>query len=209
MSSETTLLNQIEDIKQQLKKSPKNPELLNDLGVGYYLLGRYDESISELEKAVSEEPENKSFVFNLANSYSEAEQFDRAIPLYHDVIEKDPQHIPSFNNLADCYEAIGDVPKAKELFEYITKIAPENALSHFNLGNFKLRNNNHIDAAKCYQNAIECEPRFIDAYYNIAWILTKIKAFENALEYIDQGLEINPDHGDLKKLRSKIRNKLG
>jgi tetratricopeptide (TPR) repeat protein len=209
LSSEATLLDQIENIKLQLEKSPKNPELLNDLGVGYYLLGEYEESISELKKAVSEDPENKTYVFNLANSCSEAEQFDRAIPLYHDVIEKDPEHIPSFNNLADCYEAIGDLEKAQELFEYITNIAPDNALSHFNLGNFKLRNNNHIDAAKCYQKAIECEPGFIDAYYNIAWILTEVKAFENALEFIDQGLAIDPDHDDLKELRSKISNKLG
>ena len=209
MSSEATILNQIEEIKQQLKKDPKNPELLNDLGVGYYLLGKYDDSISELEKAVSIASDNKTYTFNLANSYSEAEQFDKAISLYHDVIEKDPGHIPSFNNLADCYEAIDDIEKAQEMFEYITKIAPDNALSHFNLGNFKLRNNHHIEAAKCYQRAIECEPGFIDAYYNLAWILTEVSAFENALDYINQGLEIDPGHDDLKELRSKVRNKLG
>lgn len=207
MNSET-IRRQIDEIKDQLRQNSGNPELYNDLGVGYYLLGKMEEAIEELNRAVSIDPENTSYKFNLANAYAEAEMFDPAKFLFHGVIDKKPDHIPSFNNLADCYEATGDDDKALDLFEYITKIAPDNALAHFNLGNFHLRKNRHIQAAKCYEKAIEIEDTFTDAYYNLSWILKQVKALDEAFTYTERGLLTDPEHEDLKQLASQIRDQI-
>ena len=207
--NEVIVEQKIDEIKKRLDSDPDNPELLNDLGVGHFLLGRYAESISTLVKAVHLNADNASYRYNLANSYSEAEKFDEAIDHYLKVLESTPDHIPSINNLADCYEAIGEFKKSRELFQYLTRIASDNALAHFNYGNFLLRGGDHILATKSYEKAIRLEPTFTDAFFNISWILFEVKAYQESLDYIKKGLQVDPQHSDLKELLSKVRNYIG
>lgn len=206
MSSEEYINHQLNEIYLQLEEHPENPDLIHDLGVGYYLLGNYEKAISLLKEAVHREPKNKNFLYNLGNAYAEAEHYNQATEVYYRVIDIDGNHIPSLNNLADCYEKMGSDEKAFEIFEYITRMAPDNALSHFNLGNFLLRKNRHIEAVKCYRKAIEAEPSFTDAYHNIAWILNEAKALKEAEKYAQDGLITDPKNSDLIKLLGKIRN---
>ena len=203
---EQYLLNQISEIKKQLEKDPDNIDLLNDLGVGYFLAGDYTNSVLVLKKAVTIKPDETKCLYNLANSYSELEQYEQAIQYYHDAIDQTPDHLPSLNNLADSYEAIEESEKAKQLFEYLIRLAPENAVTHFNYGNFLLRSGDHITAATIYKTVVTIEPSFTDAYYNLAWILSEINAWDEALIYAEDGLNRDPEHEDLQKLLSKIRN---
>lgn len=209
MSSEEFIRNQIDKIREELAQKPGNAILLNDLGVAYYLVGEYGKAAQMLSAAVESDEENATYLFNLANAYSELEEYELAKKHYLDALDIKPDHIPSLTNLADCYEATGDMDKALELFTYITRLAPENALAFFNLGNFLLRQNRHIKAVKKYEKAIELEEGFVDAYYNIAWILNEVKVFETALTYAEKGLILEPDHDALRNILIKIRNNLG
>lgn len=209
MSSEEFVREQIEKINNELAENPENSSLLNDLGVGYYLIGENHQAVEALKAAVNSEEGNATYLFNLANAYSALEKYSLAKKFYLDTLDVNPEYIPSLTNLADCYESTGEKEKANELFTYITRIAPENALAFFNLGNFLLRQNQHIEAVKKYEKAIELEASFVDAYYNIAWILNEVKAYDKALPYVQKGLAIDPNHADLQQLLLKIRNNLG
>lgn len=206
MKNEAEVREQISTIHQELKKRPNSASLLHDLGIGHYLLGEFSDSIKYLKEAVNLAPKKVTFIFNLANSYNENDQPDLAIDAYLRALDQSPNHIPSLNNLADCYEAVGQNDKAHELFHYLTRINGENALSHFNLGNFLLRQNQHIEAAKCYEEALKRDEKFIDAYHNIAWILYKAKAYSEALEYIQKGIRVDSSHKELIELKNKIEN---
>ena len=94
--------------------------------------------------------------------------------------------------------------KSFELFNYVVKIAPTDPFPLFNLGNFLLRNNRHIEAVKCYEKVLKLDPSFTDAFYNIAWILSESGAFSDARSYITKGLEISPDDEDLLTLLEEI-----
>lgn len=206
MNQEKFINKQISSIREEIQEQPENASLYNDLGVGLMLAGRYDEAIQELQKAIVIDSDNPSYLYNLGNAYAENEEFEYAIKYYHDVLEINPDHIPTLNNLADCYEARGMKEKAFEIFSYTAKIAPQNALAHFNLGNFLLRNNRHIEAVKCYKRAVEIEDTFTDAYHNIAWILKEVGALEEAEKYAKAGLRTDPENSDLGELLSDIRN---
>lgn len=204
MKNEAEIIEQISIIQQELSKNPNSASLLHDLGIGHYLLGEFSDSVKYLQKAVDLAPGNIAFLFNLGNAFNENGQPDLAIDTYLRALDQNPNHIPSLNNLADCYEAVGQINKAHELFHYLTRINGENALSHFNLGNFFLRQNQHIEAAKCYEEAIKRDETFTDAYHNIAWILHQAKANVEALEFIQKGLNIDPNHEEILELRKKI-----
>ena len=208
MSSESFIKEQIEKIQTELKENPGSPSLFNDLGVGYHLIGSYVEAVRYLKEAVDQEKKNSTYLYNLANAYAELQEYELAQKYYLDSLQIKPDHIPSLTNLADSYESTGDVEKARELFRYVTKIAPENAVASYNYGNFLLRQNEHIEAAKLFERALEIEETFVAAYHNIAWILKEVKAFDNALNYALKGLEYEAENEELNNLVSDIKKEL-
>lgn len=203
--TEETIRKTLSDIKAEINNSGASAELFNDAGVGYYLLGELDESLKYLQKAARKE-ETAGILFNLANTYSALEKPNEAIDTFLRVLEKDPSHIGALNNLADEYERMDDLDKAHELFHYLTHLQPDQAISHFNLGNFFLRQNQHIEAAKCYEKALDKDELFVDAYHNIAWILFRSKAYQEALRYTDEGLSVDEENSDLLKLKKEIKS---
>lgn len=203
--TEKEILEQLSLILNEIEEGNETGELLNDAGVAYYLLGEFEKSRHYLSKAVNIN-RTSAYLFNLANTYSQLNQPDFAIDFYLQVLEIDAAHTGSLNNLAHEYERMGDAEKAHELFHYLTQIQPNEAISHFNLGNFFLRQNQHIEAAKCYETAIKNESGFTDAYYNIAYILYKAKAYEESLNYVRQGLNTDRTHSDLVELKIKLRD---
>jgi len=202
--TEENIRQTLSEIEEELSSGVPAPDLLNDAGVGYYLLGEMEQALDYLQQAVQKDT-SPGILFNLANTYSGLHRPDEAIDTFLRVLEIDPGHIGALNNLADEYEYRGDTDKAHELFHYLTHLQPDNALSHFNLGNFFLRQNQHIEAAKCYERALESDKSFVDAYHNIAWILFKSKAYDDSIKYIDKGLAVKSDNSDLLSLKQKVR----
>lgn len=205
--NEEKIRSQITEIEQELTEENDRADLHNDAGVGYSLLGEFDKAERYHKKAV-ELHRTPAHLFNLANIFSEQEKLEQSIDMYLQVLELNPAHIGALNNLADSYELNGQTDKAHELFHYITHIQPDEPMSHFNLGNFFLRQNQHIEAAKCYEAAIEKDENFTDAYFNIAWVLFQAKAYREALEYANLGLETDPNYSDLKQIKAKIEKEL-
>lgn len=201
--TEKQIRDELSTIKSELKKNKNSAELLNDAGVGFYLLGELETSRKYLEKAVQLK-NSASYVFNLANTYADMGQNAKALDAYLQVLEMNPSHIGALNNLADEYERAGEPEKAHELFHYLTHLQPDRAISHFNLGNFFLRQNQHIEASKCYEKAITKDSEFTDAYYNIAWILFRAKAYSESKLYVQKGLRTDPDHQALQDLQQSL-----
>lgn len=201
--TEKEIRNKLSEIKNELDDSEPTAELLNDAGVGYFLLGELDKAADFLKQAVRKQSKPE-ILFNLANTYSGLDQPDMAVSTFLEVLEVEPNHIGALNNLADEYERIGDIEKAHELFHYITQIQPDKALPLFNLGNLFLRQNQHFEAVKCYEEAIKKDETFVDAYHNIAWVLYKVKAFSESLKYIESGLSIDSNHEDIQSLRTDV-----
>ena len=209
MSEKETILNELDIIKEELQSSPGSSSLLNDLGVGYFLIGEYQRSLDALKEAVSLEPENSILHFNLGNTYSEIEEFEQAISCYLQALELNPSHIGSLTNLAHCYEESGDKNRSYEVFGYIVKTAPDDPLSHFNLGNFLLRQNRHIEAVKSFEHTLLLDARFTNAYYNISWVLQQARIFGKAEEYALKGLKTDPENEELQQLLADIRSEAG
>lgn len=205
--NENVIKKQITEIVNELKNSPEDASLLNDLGVGYYLLGDFAEAIRYLKEAAQIKP-TAAYHFNLGNAYAENDNPEAAMESYMDALESEPSHIGALNNLADLYESTGDSDRAHELFHYVMHINPDDPVSHYNLGNFFLRQNQHIEAAKCFEEAIKRDENFTEAYYNISWILYKAKAYKDALRYAEKGLKIEPEHKMLTELKNKLNQQL-
>lgn len=199
---------QIEEIKKELDENPDNFALWNELGVGYHILGEYDQAVKSYQKALKEDPSNHQFHYNLANAFFELEQIEKAVNHYLDALDHKPDYVPALNNLADIYELADEQERARELFEYITRIKPSDPIGFFNLGNHHLRNNNTLEAGRCYKKTLELDSSFHEAYNNIGLILKHVGKYEEAIEYYEKCLEIEPEYQpaleDLEDIRKKL-----
>lgn len=195
---------QLTEIETELKQQPGNARLWMDHGVGNHLIGEYDKAVKSFKQSLQLDNHNYKCHFNLANSIVELGMPEKAIHHYLEAIELQPDHIPSLNNLADAYDQAGQPEKAHEIFHYLIHLNPDAPLAHFNLGNFFLRNNQLVEAAKCYEKTIELDKTFVDAYYNIAWILKEVDAHREALSYVRDGLAVDPGYSDLRKLSEEL-----
>lgn len=199
----------INEIEQELESSPNDASLLNELGIGYQMLGEYSKAIRHFKEAIAIKTEEHTFHFNLANCYYESEQVELAINTYLDALDIKPDYVPALNNLADIYELAGEEEKARELFQYITRLQPEEALGYLNLGNHYLRYNNTVKAGENYKKAIQLDPGCYEAYNNIGFILKHLGKHEEALPYFRDCLDIKPDYEparqDLEACREAIQ----
>ncbi|CAN5369932.1 hypothetical protein BH23BAC3_BH23BAC3_12600 [soil metagenome] len=119
--TEKEIKEQLNFILDEIEDGNDSGELLNDVGVAYYLLGEFEKSRHYLKKAVDKN-RISAYLFNLANTYSQLNQPDFAIDAFLQVLELDAAHTGSLNNLADEYERKGDAENAHELFHYLTHI---------------------------------------------------------------------------------------
>ncbi len=196
---------QIEEIKYELDDNPGDSSLLNELGVGYHMLGEYRNAVQSYQKALKKDPANHQIHYNLANTFFELEVIEKAVNHYLDALDHKPDYVPALNNLADIYELADEQKRARELFEYITKIKPSDPMGFFNLGNHHLRNNNTVEAGSCYKKVLELDSEFHEAYNNIGLILKHVGKYEEAIEYYEKCLEIEPGYqpaiDDLNEIR--------
>lgn len=93
--------------------------------------------------------------------------------------------------LAVAYYHIGDFEKSlanSEKFRTIYPILPDN---FFNEGCVYESMNKSEKAIQSYQNAIELDNEYLNAYYNLAFIYEKLKRYPEAIEIYTKVLEIN------------------
>ncbi|MFU8811325.1 MAG: tetratricopeptide repeat protein [Balneolaceae bacterium] len=204
--NEQAIQSQLAELLDEIEADPENTDLLNDAGVGHYLLGNYERAVHFLKRA-AEGSNHPSHWFNLGNAYSELQHLQQALEAYLRTLEVKPDHTGALTHAADLYDELGEDGRARELFEYLTRLSPDDPLPHFNLANFLLRQNEHMKAAKLYEKVIEMDWQFADAYYNIAWILLQAKAYEESFEYAEKGLSVDPHHNELRALRDELRDR--
>ncbi len=198
---------QISTIREELKESPDDPELLNELGVGHHLLGEYEEAEKCFLRAIEEDPGGHTAYYNLANTCVEMERIEEAVNHYLDALDRKADYIPALTNLADIYRQAGEEQRALELFEYITRLRPEDPLGFFNLGNHLLRMNDTVRAGRAYKRVLELDEEYYEAWNNIGFILKHLGKYEEAIPYYEQCLEIKPDYrpalDDIRECREK------
>src|SRR5690625_6605856 len=102
LKEKETILQEISLIKEELEESPESPQLLNDLGVGYYLVGEYLLSIESLKKAVHQEPENPVYHFNLRSEEHTSELQSRGHLVCRLLLEKKTD----FENEITCLQTL-------------------------------------------------------------------------------------------------------
>lgn len=102
----------------------------------------------------------------------------------------------------------GDVEKADKIFSMLVTAYPEESLFNFYYGNTLLTMGDYPRATDQYYIAIEKDPKFSEAYYNLALIDVFEKNYEAAIVLLQKVLEIEPDFAEAAKLLEQIEREI-
>lgn len=157
----------VELYKKLVKRSPGIAELSN-LGLAYFLLGRYPEAAGVFQRTVDQEPRNALLALNLADSYLLMGRETQGQDLYRRVlqlIEEDPSssNNPQFlttkaqalAHLNQGTEAVAAVQEALRLAPNNSQVSYEASLVYALLGERNSALTNAREALK-----LGCEPRW-------------------------------------------------
>jgi Flp pilus assembly protein TadD len=169
---------------------PREPELLNLLGVILGQKGETHDSISMLSQAISIRPQQPSFYTNLGVSLLRSKQFESAEHQFRKALEIDGASARPRILLAQTLQAAGRIEDALHCAIDATRLAPQDASARYTLATIYEEAGDAKSAEMEYRRALQLNPAFAEAHNNLGAILRTqgraqeaVVALKNAILY--------------------------
>ena len=140
----------------------------------------FEDAIQVLEEGVKIDPKRADLHAALGESYFTVGKVDRATQEFDTLIQLDPS-ARSYAFMGLCYRHLGRFDDAKRYFNLGLKSDPRSASCLFNLGYIENKQGNYTAAEKFLAQAIEVDPDYGDALYELAGVKMAQKKYEEAL----------------------------
>ena len=182
----------LEQFLEISRKADDNPEVFNNLGVLYRLLGRIQEALEAMSRAMELDPDNADVAYNLGNLHKQLDNLDKAEECYTRALRLEPGLVQGYTNLGIVYERRGEYRKALDVYTKGLEHDPNNPLLHFNTGVTEEVLEDYDAAEVSYRRALELRPDFTDALNNLGIVLEKQDRDDEALGAFEELLSRDP-----------------
>lgn len=106
--------------RQALRANPKNPELLNKLGISELKINDRGQARKHFSQALKADPRNVSALNNLGAAYYLDKKYKNAIKYLREALELNEFSAPAHINLAEAWMGLGEIDRA--MIEYARAI---------------------------------------------------------------------------------------
>jgi O-antigen biosynthesis protein len=147
--------------------------------------GKIVEAIGMYAKALELKADMADIYCNLGSIYARQRKWSEAIEHYQKSSAINPNNATPYRNLARVWDELKEYNKSADCFFKAIALQPNllSAQNHFQLANNLLAEGQRERAIACYQNCIELEPNFLNAYARLADALEEAGQKELALVY--------------------------
>lgn len=117
--------------------SPKDPVLLNKIGIAYHQMMQLDNARKSYEQALKVKPDYVEVMNNLGTIYYSRKSFRRAISWYNRALKhagQDPKSASIYMNLGTAYFARKQYDRATKAYQTAMQIDPDVFERHGNVG---------------------------------------------------------------------------
>jgi tetratricopeptide (TPR) repeat protein len=149
-------------LQKLLAQDGKNPDGLKLMGLTLYFYKEYTLAEKELSAALTLQPTDERALYALGRVYQEQNNFPPAIQCFKRLIAHDPYYYRAYVNLALCYEAQGKIGEADATFKAAEQVASK------------------------------VNPSYDWAYSNHAEMLIRQGQTDEALQYVEKAVQLNP-----------------
>jgi tetratricopeptide (TPR) repeat protein len=103
--------------------------------------------------------------------YNQLGDTEKALAAMNEARVENPEDLNLILTEANVYYAMGNIDKFKSLLEYATELDSENPELQYNLGVIAAEANDVENAKIYYSRAIELNPKYVNAYINLAALI--------------------------------------
>lgn len=186
-----------------LEKMPSSFEVYKKTASIYNAVDNYKKASEFYEKALHLKNDYRTKI-QLGKSYKQEQKREKAIRVFEEIAQQDSENLVVVYELGKLYLATKKGKKAVAIFKKLIESDPQNANYSYKLGlayaqlkkrNLKINN---------YLYAYRKDNEHLKAVHKLALAFTMLRDKDSASIFIEKGLNLNPNHIDLNKL--KINN---
>lgn len=152
----------------------------SDVADQFFKQGSYEKAIASYDSFLKLEPHNIKSIYNRGRAYEELGRFEEAVSDYERVLEIDPENISANLSIGKNYYRNKEYDKASLFFDKVTKSDSENAVAHFLRGRALSKMGLLKEAMESYNNAININKDYGDAYFSRATLYRYLKRNKKA-----------------------------
>jgi tetratricopeptide (TPR) repeat protein len=195
--------------KAALDANPANGFALNNLGEIYFRRGNPTTAKSWFEKAIQADPTHVASAYNnlAVLAYNQAKEtgdkalFNEAISKLRRGLAIDSDSMVAYNLLALIYYTTAENDRSRlALAELVCKQGRETNANYapiYNtLGLIKLRKKDVTGALKDFEQAVQLDPKYVEAHLNIGAIGLSSRQYEKAAQSFQVVLKLQPANVD-------------
>jgi serine/threonine protein kinase/Tfp pilus assembly protein PilF len=184
-----------EKAKTLSEKATDKERLYIDAGYAQEIEKNEDKRIRILKEIVKKYPKEKQAHYNLGIHFWNKKLFSDAISEYSKALELDPNYGSALNGLGYTYADMGNFEKAIEYFRKYASISPGDSNPLDSMAEIYFQMGKLDDSIAKYQEAIEVNKDFFEAYWRMAYVYALKENYQEAMEWIDRLIGKAPSPG--------------
>lgn len=183
------------ELRQELKKNPKNVEVLINLGRIYYNQYRwYDEAEELFKKSIEINPMNYEAYNELGFCYSGQGRYKEAENMFKKAIGINPSNDQAYAYLGYDYREQGRYQEAEEMHKRAIAINPRNGWAYSQLGRCYSDQKNYEAAEGILKKAIAMNLTNCEIYIELGLCYREQDKIEKYGKMLKKAVEVDPDY---------------
>ncbi|CAI2716909.1 tetratricopeptide repeat protein [Nitrospina watsonii] len=186
-------------LKAALALHPEHESLRLRLGLLYMEQKRLEPAIEQFEAAIHEGTQNPVAFYNAGRALVEQQQGAKAAPFLERVIQGEKLPGKYYFLLGRAYHQAGRLDDALKQFRLVVKKEPGNAEALNKMGEVYWDMKSFFFADVAFQQAYQVDDRSLPILNNLISSSMLMQHYEDAIEYCDRLLEIDPDNANARQ----------
>ncbi|MCP4348017.1 MAG: serine/threonine protein kinase [Desulfobacterales bacterium] len=186
-----------------LKINPHNDIAWEGKGTTLDSQGYYQEAIKCYDCAIQINPLYYSVWYSKGTTLNKLEQFEQALGCFDRTLKMNPNYAKAWHNKGTALFGLERYEKALLCYERCFKIKSRDDYDmRYDMAwnskgiTFAKLGYHPEESIKCYDSAIEINPKYDEALYNKGVALYKLERYEEAIIFFSRTVEINPQYGE-------------
>lgn len=190
-------------LERAAKLEPKSSMIQYSLGILYHQMGRKADAIRVLTGAAALAPKDDTIQFQLCVLLIRQDP-NKAIPYLAAALKVKPQNADYLHMLGLAYRRTKKLKQALDLMTRASALK-EDAKIEFDLGVLYRRMEQPLKAIQHYEKAVQLDPKFANAYWDLAHVYTQAKRDDEAVGAFQSYLKLAGSSKDADIARKRIK----
>ncbi len=187
----------IEYLQRALGLKPDSAEAHSHLGNAYARAANWTQAAQCFESALRIRPDFIESRYNLGKVLQTEGRNAEAAAAFFEVIRRDPDHFEAHLSYRTLFERQGDPADVLAAYDLALQQNPSDAMAHFFRAGLLMGQGMYAEAIEGLKECIRLQPKYLQAYLEIAVAYNTMMEPDGALEYSRRGLDLVPTSAGL------------